>query len=681
MGRKFYVLRDITHQGIMQNGVFKYMVENPPDWFRGMVFKVGVDVQRKKTTNPNTAKYAIDGEKLIDFLEAHKPVPYFAKLLGMAANTLRVWIEEGKIKGLTAYPYGKTTMLYNVDDLLNRIKEQEIAIPSEKVHRPDDLLSLYDNYLPNEILSTIHEYIRHRLSKTPGISIGGVSLVKKGFIKEENAEAHRRALKNLFFDIITSIEGIQFDGDTKLKFFWGHDVEILELEKVSNTEFSLDDFDEECVSLLSEKYSDITLQKHLLNVLKPFYCFYLMKKEKVLKKEKRKNKTSFEERYRMQEDFEDIKTAILDVFNNVVIFEPAPDEKKKSYLTREQYAKLYARVEEKYGIYKLVPLELGFRLGLRAKETTLVAVEDFWIDENGFLKTDENGFGWLFLPAAKCKGGKNGGAEERGKLIPPATVKLINEYLEELYKKCPFETHKQDAGRTFTTIFGKKVYETGHGFLIRDSRFPERFDKPTTKQTVQKFIRETRGECGFLTSNQKKYLHYHDGRHSLNEWIETAIVEPKLSKFTDFVADFQVHHSSSGDIGKSNYRNKDIIDTYTAIINISINFPLELPALREWEIKHLYREKYEKMIKIDENTSIMIETDKIKINDVYKKSPDALKPRLSPEEEKHLAARYKELQDLLNSTTQPPSEGNAMEWATKRMHWLDELEKIKEHLA
>lgn len=680
IGRKLYSLSELVVKGIVNidSTTLNKIMKDKPDWIQDICYEVGVDVQAKKQQGYSRVKYALDAEKLVGFFDKHKSVAEIAKMAGIHKATIGKYLKSGKLGDIPSKHYS-SYMLYNAEEMLKRIKEIQIDSYEGSRRKRSNLTDIYDSHLPKEILEMIDRYIKHRLSKMPGITIGGLLVNKNGFVKGSRGEYHQQTLKSIFFEIICTIEVVEFNKEIKLQLQSGQISSFKGLDRVSKTDFSLDDFDDDTVEILSERFDGLTLQNFLVDVLKPFYFYFLMVKEKEMLKTKRKSNLSFEERYILQENFEILKMGILDVFNKIFKHDPEPELKKRVFLTREQYALLYKKVFEKQGISKMVALELSFRLGLRATEATLVAVEDFWIDENGFLLTDENGFGWLYLPAVKSKGGKNGGAEERGKLVPPDTVKTINLYLKDIYSKCPFETHKKDAGRTFTSSLGKKVYEEGHGFLLRDYRFIKVFDKSISKTWISSYLKKIRGECSFLSPDQRKYLSYHDGRHSLNEWIETANVGPNLQGYLDFIADFQMHHSGSRDVGKQKYRNKDITEVYAEIINKSINFPLNLHELRKWEIEHLYRAEEDTEVMIGENTFIKIKTDDLNVINPYDRKPAEGKT-LSTEETQRLAERLLGIKEQLTATIQKPSNMGAIEWSKYRVKLNEEKEKIEKKL-
>jgi hypothetical protein len=102
---------------------------------------------------------------------------------------------------------------------------------------------------------------------------------------------------------------------------------------------------------------------------------------------------------------------------------------------------------------------IGYFASLRPSEVLRLEVNDFLLNEHGFLDTDINGYGRLFLPASKSKQARfpspiwEGTESERGTLIVPALVQQINLYLEKLLYDNQKETGKGYLFRPKVTMF------------------------------------------------------------------------------------------------------------------------------------------------------------------------------------------------------------------------------------
>ena len=125
--------------------------------------------------------------------------------------------------------------------------------------------------------------------------------------------------------------------------------------------------------------------------------------------------------------------------------------------------KLSKRVFTRFGLEKALTLAFWTELGLRREESAVVAVEDFWIDNNGYLMQDECGFGKCYFPEAKSKAT---GADDIPLLVLPSLVIDINHYLKQMYSICPFVNHTKFAGKQFVGNTVTKTYEEGHGFFF-----------------------------------------------------------------------------------------------------------------------------------------------------------------------------------------------------------------------
>lgn len=678
IGRKLSSFNELRDSGLVTMDIttFNKMLADNETWLSEMCYQVGKDVLPKK--NVNRISYAIDGGKLIDFLNKNKTIPEIAKMGKINSLMIRRYIERGFYGDIASYRYGDKGLLYSVETVLKGFD----AALNQSFEKYKQLVSEqefpYGNFLPEQLITLIDKYIKHRLSKIPGISIGEILFFKKQFVRKEVAERHSLLLKSIFFTIICSLQGKELSPKLKTAIRMRNlsKDDLIYISDIDKNVFSLEDFDESIIQILADNYTDFTLTAYVNDYLRPFFYYFLMQKEIEMRAAKRKPINTFEQRYILSEDFDLLKTSIIGIFNKFSTKNEEPDEKKKSFLTREQYVKLYKKIWEKYGIQKALALELAFRVGLRAMESSLVAVEDFLIDANGLLILDKHGYGRLFLPAPKCKGGNDGGAAKRGILLPPATVNLINLYLMDLYEKCPFEEHKKEAGKTFTANNVTKVYENGHGYLLRDFKFARKVDSHISKYEMGKFLRKIRSECSFLNQDQRTFLKYHDGRHSLGEWIETAIVDRDLQPYLDFVADFQMHHTPSKSIRKKYYRDKDILEIYAKILDDSINFPLNLTELRQWEIERSYRRQDENEIEVDINTTLAIDFENIIAKNQNQKR---IIVQNGTEKDK-LLLQLQKINDQLAETIQRPKSMKVMEWTLLRVKLQEQKEKIEQKL-
>ncbi|WP_066385794.1 hypothetical protein [Neobacillus mesonae] len=494
----------------------------------------------------------------------------------------------------------------------------------------------------------------------------GFVLKKDGFKNDKAAKRACEEIKKSLVKIIAARSGISIKSFRELN--------EEKLKSYNPSSFSLDSFGIEDLQALAYGISNDTFQSHYYSPLVPFMQFFLMEEEKKYKGKIKDGNFDFYTKMEETEKFNELRTSILTSLNQVNVKRSQNDnDELKVFLTKEEYCQVFNRVYEasKQGLQRSVLLEIDFKLGLRRSEISLLAVEDFWIDENGFLNTDDEGYGRLHFPKEKSKGFYSP-SPSFGNLVPPKVVELINLYLKNvLYPKCPFSEHAKYAGKTFIGNNSKKVYKDSHGFLFRKEGYFYNPDSNLTPASIGTYFRNIRDLLTFLPKEKREVFSTHDGRHTLNEWIETSIVIPKLNEKRDWAADLQMRHSAkSTDVGKKHYRMKLDEETYKTIIDASINFPYDLRELEKWEIDLGYKSADEK--RIDDNGLIKIPTAKQFI--------PVKRVALTADEKEKLRIRSNELEELLNSTCQKPVNWSAHEWLMKRNGWLKEKEEIDSKL-
>ncbi|MDR7315331.1 helix-turn-helix domain-containing protein [Brevibacillus nitrificans] len=582
-------------------------------FLEGMYLTVGLDVRRETSLQRSQVKLLFRKDQLEEFQFRYKPLKYFTdeERAGIPLPTVNGYSSKGYLSEARL-----NHVLYDVkrvQSLLPYIRKEVYDHAGKKISQ-NQTMDYYE-LLNEEQRDWIDRYIQHRSSKMPAIIInfGMTTSYKTGFSKpQKQGPRVRKDLSRFFFLMICNRSGAQVK---RLKEGNGAHVFATptDRQRFDPDRFSIMEFESSDVASLDEDISLVTLHSYVNDTLKPFFHYVQMEMEKQFDKEAVINRwdpvQSAIESHRIQSICRRFHLAINQVTEPKDRYGDM-DDARKVFLTREQFVLCLKQFNQSHGLEKSLMFAICTLLGLRREELTLVAVEDFDIDENGFLVTDKNGVGKLYLPNPKSKLGISG-SKTSGTLIPPRLVRLINFYLQTLYKKCPFQSHREFEGTTFSTAHEKHVYYKGHGYLFRPRK-----EYPNSCYSVNSIglwlhRMDKNAQLYFLPPEVRPYLSFHDGRHTLNEWIETARVSPDLMDSRDEAADQQMRHKGTyyKDVGKIHYRKRITQDlSYRCIIQ-ALDFPWELKKLRKWEIMRGYRDPDDTEVRMNQKLTTTISTE------------------------------------------------------------------------
>lgn len=593
-------------------------------FLEGLYLTVGLDVRRETSLQRSLMKFMFRKDQLEEFKNRYKPLKYFTdeERAHIPLNTVNTYSSRGYLSEARL-----NHVLYDVrrvQSLLPQIRKDIYDYTGMKISQ-NQTMDYYE-LLNDEQKDWIDRYIQHRSSKMPAIIInfGMTASFKKGFSKpEKQGPRIRRELSRFFFLMISNRCGSQVK---RLK--QGNGAHVFatptDRQRFDPDKFSIMEFESSDVASLDKDISLVTLYSYVNDTLKPFFHYVQMEMEKQFDKEAVINRwdpvQSAIESQRIQSICRRFHLAINQVTEPTDRYDDR-DDAKKVFLTREQFVLCLTQFYKSHGLEKALMFAICTLLGLRREELNLVAVEDFDIDENGFLVTDERGVGKLYLPNPKSKGG-NSGSKSSGTIIPPHLVRMINKYLQTLYMECPFQRHGEFRGTIFSTAHEKHVYKKGHGYLFRPRReYPNSlYNVNSIGYWLHRMDKDT--QLYFLPPEERPYLSFHDGRHTLNEWIETAHVSADLMDSRDEAADIQMRHKGNyyKDVGKTHYRKRITQDRSYRCILEAIDFPWDVMELRKWEIIRGYREPDDTVVRINQDQTTSVRTEGLIIESVEKQA-------------------------------------------------------------
>ncbi|MEG7619570.1 hypothetical protein, partial [Enterococcus faecalis] len=327
-----------------------------------------------------------------------------------------------------------------------------------------------------------------------------------------------------------------------------------------------------------------TLNNYLLN-LKQFYYYYLqqLELEAIISEEKHREFLALNLRVKQflnQFPRERKKWFSLD-----------ESKAKKSFLTPEQMIKVRDLILSdpitRNPIKHAAIWQLGCTTGIRPEEMELVRIEYFLLDEQGFLKLNNRGWGILKLPSEASKIENSPSHVIYGTPIPKETVTIINQYLQKLYLKQGSSNKR------------------GYGFLFRPNpAFP---DMP--HNTINKdFLVRIRPLLTFLTPEQSENFILKSSRHSMNNLIsKTYLPVQRLNgEIQKIAAQYQMRHKPKDSTTGDDYYSALIIeDDFYKVLDLTINFPWNNEKLELWEIKQGYKKAQNNEIKLQQDNLIM----------------------------------------------------------------------------
>lgn len=412
----------------------------------------------------------------------------------------------------------------------------------------------------------VDRYLTHRNEGLP-IKLNGELKIGRGFTKKTRADEIKKIISLLFYKILArraQIEGFE----QRVKSSWYRDLTEEELARLSETAetFDIYDFNEDDIRSIKLGVGESTYWANVNRILKPFLWFVLMEKEKELNKDARK-KGEYD--YAKWNAYQITKRSFEDALDLIPFKKPKPSYRmQKLFLDRLTIIKLYHLIKDTQvsGVRNsekwCLMLMLGFFTGLRTDEVRLLEIKDFNISKKtGLLKKDKNGYGRLFLPDYKTKGGYSP-SPRWGTYIVPELVKLINKYLTNLYARFP-DTK-------------------GKGYLFRPTDYLYNVSY-TTKSAYSSWVTRLKRNHFFdsvLTEEEVHCFHYYNTRHTVAELILRAPVsDPYLREWRKRAAQVHIRHNmelTSGDMIDVGYTREITEEDYFAIIDLALNFPWKL---------------------------------------------------------------------------------------------------------
>jgi len=468
----------------------------------------------------------------------YKPLLAIKNLLKVHCDTLYRLEREGLIQHPKGY---ENTNLYDpehIEQVLMNIRANRHKKIIERAQEQDSSYKL----LPDSLQTVIDEYIDYR--RTFQMQAFGHTFKPI----TENTKAHVE-LSRILYIICCGRCGASFDINYK-----GTD-------RLPDDVFTIWDIDKKDVALLKMKtgWKQSTVQTKFY-ALKPF-LIYLMKEAA---------KSQFKGK-----KLDNIREKLQDLIEALPIAEV---ERETSFtehrlvLSREQvirvYQMIYRITPNRFNALKYASMwMIGTFAGLRPEEMIKLRLAHFIRNKDGFLWTDEEGFGLLNLPRKYSKQQKFPTYTKYGTVLVPRLVKQIDLYLTELYR---YHNPNED------------------GWLIRPVlKLPE-----TRYYAVpQKFIGKIRdAKPDFIDELRLDQFVLKTSRRSMNNLIvESHLKEARLrgdkQKWTGQV---QMRHHITASTSDLFYRDALPVEDFRRIINDTLNYPWNLDELKAWEIQMGY---------------------------------------------------------------------------------------------
>lgn len=358
-----------------------------------------------------------------------------------------------------------------------------------------------------------------------------------------------------------------------------------------------------------------------------------------------------------------------------------PVEKIKAFLTREQcidvYNLLLSNPRSSFPLKNATMWLICTTMGIRPEEILLLRIEDFLLDENGFLTTNDFNWGVLNVRKEASKGEKSPSSHRECKTpIPFTVVNLINNYLTWLYQKQ-----------------GRHVAR-GRGYLFRthiqnvESRL---------KASSNQAINQITPFLNFLTPDQKKDFEFKAGRRSLNTFFVKAIdVVPEIlgNWKLEKARQHQMRHSGDGythsltkvqqaKTGSRHYTEDISAEDYYAVLEYIITFPWNKKELILWEIEKGYRNLDNEVLNIDFKDDAEKTNFATFINDETKKK-QLLQNKVKQQEESRFDKLTEQLHSIENELhamkEAPLADTDFEKWLKARASLLNRKKEILAYL-
>ncbi|MBY0098691.1 hypothetical protein [Mesobacillus maritimus] len=451
--------------------------------------------------------------------------------------------------------YDETEIITLLPSLKVQVKESFSEFVGENLKSAFDLL----NQKQQELL---RKYLRFR-ENGGVIDYNGYRSAPQIANKDEMIEVMKRTISSAFVLIIAGRCGIEDDFHKnpfqRIQLPDGFNPDVFDIYKVTKDDYLF----------LSTKRKGKTLINYYQQ-LRPFYYYLLDSMEE--------DAMDDEDEFRK---FTRIKRRIMKFLQQF----PRKDSelnkadvntRTKTFLTREQMVLikhyLLEDLRARDPLKNATMWQLSCTTGIRPEELHKLKIEHFQLDYDGYLKTDEKGWGILRLPASISKQENSPSHPDYHTPIPPDTVKQLNQFLSFIYRK-------QD-----------QSFPKGKGFLFRpDYALPEyQYKKPMTFG----FINRLRQQLDFLDDVRKQDFIFKASRHSLNNIIMRTFIRDDIS-LNDLAkrtaADHQLRHKPTRSVGEEYYLSEISKEQYYQVLDATINFPWDLEKLKVWEEERGYR--------------------------------------------------------------------------------------------
>lgn len=358
-----------------------------------------------------------------------------------------------------------------------------------------------------------------------------------------------------------------------------------------------------------------------------------------------------------------------------------PVEKTKSFLTREQcidvYNLLLSNPRGNLQLRNATMWLISVALGVRPEEMILLRIDDFLLDDNGFLTTNELGWGLLNVRKEVSKGEKSPSSHRQCKTpVPQNAVLLINNYLRWLYQKQ-----------------GNNIPK-GVGYLFR-----------THAQVIESRLQASSNEAinqvapflNFLTPEQQKDFEFKAGRRSLNTFFIKAVdIMPETLKNwkLEKARQHQMRHAADASTqflttvqqartGSRHYTEDLSQEDYYAILDYIITFPWNKKELILWEIEKGYRNPNTE-ININFKNELEKKDFEIIIEDEKQKQHQQ-QNEIKQQQDLHSTKLHEKLQSIENQLnemkTAPEDDVNFEKWLKIRANLQKEKKEILAYLA
>ncbi|MGE8205857.1 hypothetical protein ACQKP0_14975 [Heyndrickxia sp. NPDC080065] len=487
------------------------------------------------------------------------------------------------------------------------------------------------DYLNLNQQNIISEYLEFR-KKGGVVSFNGFKAKK--YISNIDVQLHllKGQIGSMFFRIIC--------GRCSIDSSKSHYEELTEDEKkrFNPDVFSHQDIKEEDYFYLDNKRSPSTLHS-IYKEVKPFFYWILSK----LDKEADIDKEKFEKFRTVQKN----TISFLDQFPTNESEYPIHVEikhKVKSFLTREQMIivrdLLLNHIRSHNPLRDSCAWQLSCSTGIRPEELVNLRIEYFHIDEQGFIKINEKGWGILNLPASASKQGRSPSHPLYKTLVSNDTVAILNRYLKNLYSK------------------QEKSVPRGKGYLFRPDI--NEIHLPYKTNFMKPIIRKIKTKLHFLDLDQRKDFELKAARRSMNNLIMGPRVKLNKSELDkdilEIAANYQMRHKPRLSISKKHYTEMISEDEFYEVLEHTIGFPWSTKSLNNWEIQYGYKNEDENTISKPHLVNSAIEKD-IEIS------------------ENTLNKIVLELNSQLEKLTSRPKSMTVKEWTVERNRLKKEIQK------